>query len=101
LITGASRGIGRHIALALAHQGMELVLAGRSQDGLDAVADEVRSTAGVTVSTLTVDLGDRAQAAALGTRAEEVAGRVDVLVNNAGLESPACSQRSRSMNLPR
>jgi short-subunit dehydrogenase len=87
LITGASRSIGRHIALALAHQGMELVLAARSQDGLDAVADEVRSTAGVTVSTLTVDLGDRAQAAVLGARAEEVAGRVDVLVNNAGLES--------------
>ena len=87
LITGASRGIGRHIALALAHQGMELVLAARSKDGLDAVADEVRSAAGVTVSKLTVDLGDRAQAAALVARAEKVAGCVDVLVNNAGREA--------------
>lgn len=89
LITGASRGIGRHIALALARRGMDLVLAARSQDGLDAVAAEVRTAAGVTVWTLTVDLGDRAAAAALMARAEEVAGRVDVLVNNAGLEAAA------------
>ena len=87
LITGASRGIGRHIALALARRGMDLVLAARSQEGLDAVAAEVRAATGVTVWTLTVDLGDRAQAAALVARAEEAAGRVDVLVNNAGLEA--------------
>jgi short-subunit dehydrogenase len=87
LITGASRGIGRHIALALAHQGMQLVLAARSQDGLDAVADEVRAATGVAVTTLTVDLADRAQAATLVVRAEEAAGPIDVLVNNAGLES--------------
>jgi short-subunit dehydrogenase len=66
---------------------MNLVLAARSQEGLDAVADEVRKATGVTVSTLTVDLGDRAQAAALVGRAETAAGRVDVLVNNAGMES--------------
>jgi short-subunit dehydrogenase len=87
LITGASRGIGRHIALALARRGMDLVLAARSQEGLDAVAAEVRAGSGVTVWTLTVDLGDRGQAAGLVARAEEVAGRVDVLVNNAGLEA--------------
>ena len=87
LITGASRGIGRHIALALAGRGVNLVLAARSQDGLDAVADEVRSATGVTVSTLTVDLGDREQAAGLAARAEAAAGRIDILVNNAGIEA--------------
>jgi uncharacterized protein len=87
LITGASRGIGRHVALALGRRGMDLVLAARSQDGLDAVAEQVRAATGVTVWTLTVDLGDREQAAGLAGRAEAAAGRIDVLVNNAGLES--------------
>jgi short-subunit dehydrogenase len=86
-ITGASRGIGRHIAMALGRRGMNLVFAARSQDGLDAVAEQVRTATGVTVWTLTVDLGDREQAAGLAARAEAAAGHVDLLVNNAGLES--------------
>jgi short-subunit dehydrogenase len=87
LITGASRGIGRHIALALARRGMNLVLAARSQEGLDDVAGEVRGATGATVSTLTVDLGDREQAAGLVARAIDAGGRIDVLVNNAGVET--------------
>jgi short-subunit dehydrogenase len=87
LITGASRGLGRHIALTLAGRKMNVVLAARSQDGLDAVAAEVRVATGVTVSTVVVDLADRAQAASLVQRAVEVGGPIDVLVNNAGIES--------------
>lgn len=87
LITGASRGLGRHIALALARKGANLVLAARGQQGLDAVAEEVRSKTGVTVWTLVVDLADRAQAADLIARAEAAAGHIDILVNNAGIES--------------
>jgi short-subunit dehydrogenase len=87
LIPGASRGLGRHIAMALGRRGIDLVLAARSQDGLDAVAEQVRSATGVTVWTLTVDLGAREQVAGLAARAEAAAGHVDLLVNNAGLES--------------
>lgn len=86
LITGASRGLGRHIALALAHHGMNVVLGARSQDGLDSVAAEVRAATSVTVSTVVVDLADRTQAASLVQRAHEAAGPIDLLVNNAGIE---------------
>lgn len=89
LVTGASRGIGVHVANALARRGMSLVLAARSQAGLDAVADDIRRDTGATVWTLAVDLGERAQAEELVARAEAVAGQVDVLVNNAGLEFAA------------
>jgi short-subunit dehydrogenase len=47
-ITGASRGLGRNIAPTLAGRGMNVVLAARSQDGLDAVAAEVRAATDVT-----------------------------------------------------
>jgi len=86
LITGASRGLGRHIALELAGRGMNVVLAARSQDGLDTVATKVRDATGVTVSTVVVDLADRGQAASLVQQATEVGGPIDVLVNNAGIE---------------
>ncbi|MGV9797250.1 SDR family NAD(P)-dependent oxidoreductase [Mycobacterium sp. NPDC003449] len=92
LITGASRGLGRHIALELAGRGMNVVLAARSQDGLDAVAAEVRADTGVAVSTVEVDLADRAQAASLASRAVELGGRVDVLVNNAGVGEAAAHE---------
>ncbi|WP_198730466.1 SDR family NAD(P)-dependent oxidoreductase [Mycolicibacterium baixiangningiae] len=89
LITGASRGLGRHIALALAGRGMNVVLAARNSGGLEDVAASVRAATGVSVSTVVVDLSDRGQAASLVQRTLDLTGRIDVLVNNAGIEA-AC-----------
>lgn len=81
LLTGASRGLGVHIARALAGAGADLVLTARDADKLGAVAAEC---AGLGVKTRVV----AADVARAGDRARlvEEAGPVDVLVNNAGLE---------------
>lgn len=83
LVTGASRGIGPHIASALAGRGMNLVLAGRSGPELELVAAEQRER-GVRVLAVVADLlDDDARTLLVGTSEREFGG-VDVLVNNAG-----------------
>jgi len=83
LVTGASRGIGPHIASALAGRGMNLVLTGRSGPELELVAAEQRKR-GVRVLAVVADLlDDDARTLLVGTSEREFGG-VDVLVNNAG-----------------
>jgi short-subunit dehydrogenase len=83
IVTGASRGIGPHIAAALASRGMNLVLTSRSAEELEVVANEQRQR-GVRVLTVVTDLTDPDSLALLVGAAEREFGGVDVLVNNAG-----------------
>ena len=83
LVTGASRGIGPHLAAALAGRGMNLVLAGRSDRELEAVAAEQRKL-GVRVLAVVTDLLDADARTLLVGACEREFGGVDVLVNNAG-----------------
>ena len=83
LVTGASRGIGAAIARAFAAEGATLVLCARSE-ALDAVAAELRG-AGRTVSALRGDLAEPAFGRELIAAARKEHGRIDVLVNNAGI----------------
>lgn len=85
LVTGASRGVGVHIARALAAEGMSLILVARSAEKLAAVADDLRTT-GCKVLCIPTDLSDRGSVNALVERAEREGGGVDLLVNNAGIE---------------
>lgn len=88
VVTGAGRGIGRVIALALASEGARVVLAGRSLDGLE----ETRKLAGdLDGQTLVVptDITVPGQVGALAARALEAFGQVDVLVNNSGIGGPS------------
>ncbi|MGH6912209.1 MAG: 3-oxoacyl-[acyl-carrier-protein] reductase [Geminicoccales bacterium] len=80
LVTGASGGIGAAIARRLHGQGAHVVLSGRRQDALEALAAEL----GTRVAIQTVDLTD-ADAAARLIEAVEGHGALDILVNNAGL----------------
>jgi 3-oxoacyl-[acyl-carrier protein] reductase len=85
LVTGASRGIGRAAALALAARGASVAVGyGSNASAAEAVADEVRAH-GVQCAVLGADLHDPSQAATLVPRTVEALGRIDVVVNNAGL----------------
>jgi NADP-dependent 3-hydroxy acid dehydrogenase YdfG len=84
LVTGASSGIGEATALSLAAQGAAVAVAARRKDRLDALAATIRDQGG-TVLVLEVDVTDEAQAAATVERTVAELGRLDTLVNNAGV----------------
>lgn len=87
LVTGASRGIGRATALALAGMGVHLVLTARSQGGLEETDDLIRA-AGGTATLLPLDMVREAeQLDMLGPSIVERFGRLDVLVHAAGVLS--------------
>ena len=82
LITGASRGLGRALATGLAREGLTLIIDARNAAALGQTAAELRA-AGGTVTAISGDVTDPAHRAAL-LKAAEAAGRLDVLINNAG-----------------
>ncbi len=84
LVTGASQGIGRALALELAAQRPGLVLAARDEAALEAVAAQCRAR-GAEALVVRADVSDEASCRALVERAVERFGGVDVLVNNAGM----------------
>lgn len=83
LVTGASRGIGREIALGLARAGLDVALLARDAARLAAVAEEIRA-AGATAVELVADVSDPAAVRAAVGQAEDALGSIDLLVNNAG-----------------
>lgn len=88
LVTGASRGLGVHMARALARQGVHLALTARSADALEEVGEEIRAE-GVEVAVVPADLSVPDEAAALVEEVEQALGPVDVLVSNAGVSHAA------------
>ncbi|WP_109005536.1 SDR family NAD(P)-dependent oxidoreductase [Streptomyces rishiriensis] len=84
LVTGASSGIGEATALQLAENGASVALVARRKDRLDDLAAKIEK-AGGTALVVEVDITDRTQAEAAVEQAVEHFGRLDTLVNNAGL----------------
>src|SRR5579864_4637619 len=84
VITGASSGIGKSTSTLLAAQGARVVLGARRSDRIDAVVQEISASGGKAIAFVT-DVTKRAEVEALIRRTVDTFGRVDVLVNNAGI----------------
>jgi len=84
LVTGASRGIGRAVAGALAAQGAAVVLGARDRSRLESAVAEIRGAGGV-AEAVSLDVTDRASVESAVRGAVESHGRIDALVNNAGV----------------
>jgi NADP-dependent 3-hydroxy acid dehydrogenase YdfG len=84
LVTGASSGIGAAIAAELGAAGAKVMLGARRTDRLEALAEKIRARGGDAL-TRSLDVTDRADVAAFAEAARQAWGRVDVIVNNAGV----------------
>src|SRR3954447_5983291 len=85
LVTGGSRGLGREMVLAFAERGADVIVASRKLDACEAVAREVEERFGRRALAVAANVSDWSQCDALVEAAYGAFGRVDVLVNNAGL----------------
>jgi len=88
LVTGATAGIGKASAIALAKAGYDMVLAGRRLEQLNAAAQECEAH-GVKAIGVVTDVGNPDSVKALFAKAKATFGRLDVLFNNAGIGAPA------------
>lgn len=85
LVTGAGRGIGREIALRLARDGAKLVVHfGASREGADQAVEEIRAQGGEAIA-CQADVAKRAEVQALFAQIDTAFGRLDIVVNNAGI----------------
>jgi len=85
IITGASRGIGRELSLVFAKEGFNLVISSRSPDLLEKLSVEVEKEYGVRAIAETADVSVKEDCRKLIDCAVETFGRIDVLINNAGI----------------
>ena len=98
VITGASAGIGRSLALQLADEGAKVVLAARRVNRLEQIAVECRQRGGEALAIRT-DVSDEVQCKALIKMAVETFGRLDMLINNAGLAVTALFEEFPDLQL--
>ena len=87
VVTGGSSGIGRATALALASEGAAVAIGGRKTPALEQVVDAITSPGGRALSQ-TMDVREERQMAALVDAAVQEFGRLDIMVNNAGVSYP-------------
>jgi len=87
IVTGAAKGMGRDICLTLAREGANLAIAAREAAPLDALGREIEAL-GRKVLVATTDVTDETAVQRLVTRTRETFGRIDILVNAAGVTGP-------------
>ncbi|MGE3877015.1 MAG: SDR family NAD(P)-dependent oxidoreductase, partial [Parvibaculaceae bacterium] len=84
VVTGASRGIGRHAALGLARKGAHVIALARTQGGLEELDDEIKA-AGGSATLVPADIKDYPALDRLGAAIHERWGKLDILIGNAGI----------------
>lgn len=94
LVTGASQGIGRATALALASAGARVITAARSREKLDVLVQEIAAAGGEALA-VTMDVADAEQVKAGFKSGVEKFGRLDILVNNAAVTRDGLSLRMK------
>jgi len=85
LVTGAGSGLGRLLSIEFAKLGCKLVLLDINQQGIDAVAKEIKDMELITPFVSTCDVSEKDAVKALAQKVKKEVGKVDVLVNNAGI----------------
>lgn len=100
LITGASSGIGAHLARTSARQGAHIALAARRTDRLEELSGELMEIGAQSARPIALDVSDGASIHACRAQAVEAFGGLDVLVNNAGIarEGPALDQTAEDFD---
>jgi 3-oxoacyl-[acyl-carrier protein] reductase len=96
-VTGASRGIGRACALSLAAAGHKVVLAARDVQKLEAVKEEIQA-AGGSASVVSLDLASEDSIKAAFAQAQQEAGPITILVNNAGITKDGLAMRMKKVD---
>ena len=93
IVTGAGRGIGHAIALRLAQEGARVASVSRSEENAKKTADEINATRADAAKAYAVDVADHSAVQKIGAQIFDDFGRVDVLVNNAGVTRDGLSMR--------
>jgi len=93
IVTGAGRGIGHAIALRLANEGARVASVNRSEANAQRTADEINAARAETAKAYAVDVADHAAVQKTGAQILEDFGRVDILINNAGVTRDGLSMR--------
>ncbi len=100
LVTGANRGIGRTVALALAEEGAHIIAAARDVEALNTVVSEIEQ-AGGKATAIPFDLADESTIDGLVEQVKTHFGRLDSLVNNAGLTHSALMEETTTADFDR
>lgn len=89
LVCAGSKGLGRASALALAAEGVDIMLCSRSIEALSQAADEVSKAGGTTVQICQADLANHQSRCKLIREVEEIMGRIDIIIHNTGGPKPS------------